>query len=61
MSPQERHSLMFLEPELRQARRAGGGARRVLSGRLQRALLLLRAYVVATVAVIIVALVRGVH
>jgi hypothetical protein len=61
MSPHERQSLMLLEPELRHVRIARETPRRVLSPMLERAMLLLRAYVVVSVVVVIAVLVRGVH
>ena len=61
MSPQERHSLMFLEPELRQVRLADVASRRILPPWLQRTMLFLRVYIVVTVTAVIVVLARGVH
>jgi hypothetical protein len=60
MSPRERDSLMCLEPELR---RSGStpAPRRLLSPWLERAMLLLRIYVVVTVALVCFVLGRGVH
>jgi hypothetical protein len=61
MSSSERESLMFLEPELRQSRLAQGASRRAMPPMLERTMLLLRFYVVVSVAVVIIALIRGVH
>jgi len=61
MSPQERRSLMFLEPELRQGRLSGVVCRRILPPWLQRTMLFLRVYIVVTVTAVIVVLARGVH
>jgi hypothetical protein len=61
MSPQERQSLMSLEPELRLVQLTDVASRRVLPPWLQRTMLFLRAYIIVTVTVVIVVLARGVH
>jgi uncharacterized membrane protein SirB2 len=61
MSPQERQSLMLLEPELRLIQLTDVATRRALPPWLQRTMLFLRAYIIVTVTVVIVVLARGVH
>jgi hypothetical protein len=61
MSPQERQSLMLLEPELRLIQLTDVATRRALPPWLQRTMLLLRFYIIVTVTVVIVVLARGVH
>jgi hypothetical protein len=61
MSPREREILLRLEPELRRPALKKPAPRRDLSPWLERTLLLLRVYVVVTIALVVFVLVRGIR